>query len=106
MGSPPVVPENCTNGVDDDCDGEVDYDDFDCRSDFLSAYAGVANAEAASYGSTSLTGSGTFNALTLLIVPMAAVFFLRVLHRINLCQSQGSFPQPELIDANLKPVPN
>ncbi len=81
LGSPPVVPENCGNGVDDDCDGDVDSDDSDCDSDFLSGYAGVANAEASSYGSISLTGSGSFNAMTLLVVPLGTVFFLRFRRR-------------------------
>jgi hypothetical protein len=79
LGSPPVQPEDCSDGVDDDCDGYVDCDDSDCSSDLLCGYPGAANAEAASYGSSSLTGSGTFNALTLLLVPIGAVIFLRVL---------------------------
>jgi len=79
LGSPPVVSENCSNGVDDDCDGYIDSDDSDCSSDYLSGYAGVANAGAASYGSISLTGSGSFSALTILLVPIETVIFLRVL---------------------------
>ena len=80
----PATPENtvdyCSNGVDDDCDGDVDCDDSDCSA-FCYSYGGVANAEASSYGSTSLTGSGTFNALTLVLVPIGALIFLRVLRR-------------------------
>jgi hypothetical protein len=77
----PQLPENCRNGVDDDCDGYLDCDDSDCSSDYRCGYHGVANAEAASHGSSSLTGSGTFNALTLLLVPIGAVILLRVLRR-------------------------
>jgi len=80
----PTAPENtallCSNGVDDDCDGDADCDDDDCEA-FCTSYSGVANAEASSYGSTSLTGSGTFNALTLLLVPIGALILLRVLRR-------------------------
>jgi hypothetical protein len=83
LGAPPVVPENCSNGVDDDCDGYVDTDDSDCSSDDLNGYAGVANAEAASFGSTSLTGSGSLNSLTLLLVPIGTVIVLRVLRWRN-----------------------
>jgi hypothetical protein len=91
-GSPPVVPENCSNGIDDDCDGYVDYDDSDCSSEYLSGYAGVANAEAASYGSISLTGSGSFNALTLVLVPIGTVILLRVLRwRNRMCHATHKF---------------
>ena len=81
LGTPPGLPENCSNGVDDDCDGYVDSDDSDCGSDVLSGYAGVANAEAASHGSISLSGSGSFNALSLLLAPTGTVIFLRALRR-------------------------
>ena len=75
----PLLPENCRNGVDDDCDGYLDCDDSDCSEEC--SYPGVANAEAASYGSSSLTGSGTVNALTLLLAPIGALILLRVLRR-------------------------
>jgi len=78
----PSLPEDCRNGIDDDCDGYLDCDDSDCSADpVCESYSGVANAEAASYGSMSLTGSGTVNALTLLLVPVGAVILLRVLRR-------------------------
>jgi hypothetical protein len=77
----PTLPEDCGNGVDDDCDGYLDCADSDCSADPGCAPVWAANAQAASYGSTSLTGSGTFNALTLLLVPMGALIFLRVLLR-------------------------
>jgi hypothetical protein len=83
LGPAPVGPENCSNGIDDDCDGYVDSDDSDCRSDYLPGYAGVANAEAASYGSISLTGSGSVNALTLVLLPIGTVIFLRGLRWRN-----------------------
>ena len=41
-------------------------------------YSTTANAEAATYGSSSLTGSGTFNSLALLLVPVGAVIFMRI----------------------------
>jgi hypothetical protein len=75
----PTLPENCRNGVDDDCDGYLDCDDSDCSEEC--AYPGAANTVAASHGSSSVTGSGTANALTLLLVPIGAVILLRVLRR-------------------------
>jgi len=78
----PTLPEDCGNGVDDDCDGFLDCDDTDCSAaPECGSYPGVANAEAASYGSSSLTGSGTFNALALLLLPVGAAILLRVLRR-------------------------
>ena len=77
----PALPEVCGNGVDDDCDGYLDCNDSDCSADPGCAPVWGANAQAASYGSTSLTGSGAFNALTLLLVPIGALIFLRVLLR-------------------------
>jgi len=44
-------------------------------------YSAVANAEAATYGSSSLTGSGVFNSLALLLVPVGGVILLRILRR-------------------------
>jgi hypothetical protein len=68
----------CSNGIDDDCDGLTDGDDSeDCGG----GYSATANAEAASFGSTSLTGSGAFNGLTLILVPIGVVIFLRILSR-------------------------
>jgi hypothetical protein len=71
------VGEACYNGIDDDCDGDIDGTDSDC----LLAYTTTANAEASAYGSSSLSGSGVFNALTLLLVPMGAVIVIRILRR-------------------------
>lgn len=64
----PGVVEIPENGKDDDCDPTTPY-------------LGTANTIAASYGRDSLVGSGTFNSLTLLLVPVGAVIFLRVLRR-------------------------
>lgn len=44
-------------------------------------YAATANAEAASYGSSSLMGSGTFNGLSLLLFPTGVVLFMRFFRR-------------------------
>ncbi len=44
-------------------------------------YSSVANAEAATYGSSSLIGSGAFNSLTLILVPVGGVILLRILRR-------------------------
>ncbi len=44
-------------------------------------YPGVANAKAAAYGSSSLTGSGVFNELGLFLVPIGMVVLLRIWSR-------------------------
>ena len=45
------------------------------------SYPDVANAEAAAYGSSSLLGSGIFNGLSLLVIPISAVILLRIWRR-------------------------
>jgi len=72
----PGASENCSNGIDDDCDGETDALDSDC-----SPYSAAANAEASMYGSSSVVGSGVFNELALLLIPVSAILVLRILRR-------------------------
>jgi len=69
--------EVCDNATDDDCDGLIDAGDPDCSPPYLAA----ANAEASTFGDDSFTGSGIFNALTFLLIPMGAVILLRVIRR-------------------------
>ncbi len=72
----PDASEECNNGIDDDCDGRIDSADIaDC------GYSAVANAEASVYGRRSLVGSGIFNAVVLLVIPVGAVVMIRVLRR-------------------------
>jgi hypothetical protein len=54
------------NGIGDACEG---------------GYSGVANAEASVYGQRSLTASGSFNALALLLIPVGTVIALRFWRR-------------------------
>jgi hypothetical protein len=68
----PGLAEVCSNRIDDNCDGQIDEG---C------GYSDVANAEASTFGPKSLTGSGVYNELTLLLIPMGAVIFLRFLRR-------------------------
>ncbi len=65
----------CSDDLDNDCDGSADSADCDC------SYTGCANAEAATYGSGSVTGSGVSNELILLLIPVGAVLLLRMLSR-------------------------
>jgi hypothetical protein len=66
---------NCDDDKDNDCDGYVDSADCDC------SYTGCANAEASTFGSGSLTGSGAFNEFILLFIPVGAVILLKTLRR-------------------------
>jgi hypothetical protein len=74
---------NCSDGIDNDCDGTTDcmagQQDPDCECPGV--YGAAANAQASTYGGNSLTASGSFNALTLFLVPVGAVVFLRILRR-------------------------
>ena len=72
-------PEDCSNGVDDDFDGKTDCADPDCADD----YACIANAEASTYGSASLSGSGAINEVILFLIPVGLILLLTVLRRTN-----------------------
>jgi hypothetical protein len=65
----PGVSEISGNGIDDDCYPSTP------------AYPEPANSIALSYGWSSLIGSGVFNGLALLLFPMGAIIFLRILRR-------------------------
>jgi hypothetical protein len=65
----PGMTELPGNGIDDDCNPATP------------AYPQPANTIAASYGKTSLVGSGVFNSLALLLIPVGVVVFLRILRR-------------------------
>jgi len=54
--------------------------DDDCNPSTLD-YPAAANTIAASYGRTSLIGSGVFNSLALVLMPVGAVVALRILRR-------------------------
>ncbi len=71
----PPWSRSCNDGVDNDCNGMTDGEDSGCQ------YAGVANAEASSYGEPSLTASGSVNSLTLLVIPVCALLLLGLARR-------------------------
>jgi hypothetical protein len=76
----PGVSEDCSNGIDDNCNGLADCigaGDPQCDC----GYSAAANAEASAYGPESLIKSGVMNQLALLLVPVGAVILLRVLRR-------------------------
>ena len=47
----------------------------------LGGYSATANAESATYGRRSFTGTGVFNQIALLLFPATAVLILRILRR-------------------------
>ena len=63
----PMGTEFPNDGIDSNCNGQ--------------SYHAVANSIAASYGKSSLIGSGVFNQIILFLIPLGALIFLRVLHR-------------------------
>jgi hypothetical protein len=66
-----VCDDGCTNvGT---SIGEISKVDPDCKD-----YPQTANTIAASYGRASLIGSGVFNSLALLFLPVGAVILLRI----------------------------
>ncbi len=71
----PLGDPTCDDGRDNDCDGFFDSTDCEC------SYTGCANAEASTYGSGSLTGSGVLNELILLFIPVGAVLLLKWLRK-------------------------
>jgi hypothetical protein len=65
----PGMTEIPGNGIDDDCDPDTP------------AYPEPANTIAASYGGRSLVGSGLFNQVALLLIPVGTVVLMRILRR-------------------------
>jgi hypothetical protein len=65
----PGMSEIAGNGIDDDCDRTTP------------TYPQPANTIAASYGRSSLIGSGVSNSLALLLIPVGTVIFLRIWRR-------------------------
>jgi hypothetical protein len=73
----PGMAENCGNGIDDDCDGLIDYDD---SAECVQPTACTA-AEASEFGSSSSVASGILNILVIFLIPIGAVIFLKTLRR-------------------------
>jgi hypothetical protein len=80
--SAPGLPPIDIDGQDRILDGDGDFVaivDMGADEYKKTGYSSVANAEAAAYGSNSLTASGILNELALLLIPICAVIFLRIL---------------------------
>ena len=75
-----VAADNCIDGLDNDCDGLIDYDDPDCGAPYG---PGPANIGAAYGGKSSLGVSDLTNQLILLLIPGSTVVFLRIVRRKN-----------------------
>ena len=69
----PNNPEDCSNGIDDDCDGKTDLDDKECQQ---SGWAAAGEADASSRMPGTDNPSGAFNRLILILIPSIAVLLL------------------------------
>lgn len=67
--------ENCSDGLDNDCDGLIDSEDPDCG--YTPGPANTAPYESRS----SLAVSGVINESILLLIPVSAVILLHILRR-------------------------
>jgi len=82
--SAPAVPPIDIDGQERILDGDGDLlaiVDMGADEYEKTGYSSVANAEAAAYGSSSLTASGILNELGLLLIPVSAFITLRILRR-------------------------
>ncbi len=72
----PGSAEICGNGMDDDCDGSIDSEDYDCAEP-----DGWGAAEASVSGSGSHGASGISNLLAILLLSVGTVIVLKMMRR-------------------------
>lgn len=74
----PGVPENCTNSIDDNCNGLIDGDDPACQ---YHGWSAATSAEAAVYGTDTPNTVRLFAYLAIFLVPAGMIFMLRTSHK-------------------------
>ena len=74
----PAGDPTCSDGLDNNCDGLMDAADPGC---IAPPWGGAESAEASFYGSKTVSNSNVLNNLALLLIPVGAIFFLRILRR-------------------------
>jgi len=75
-GVNPGRAENCSNGIDDDCDNLIDSADPQCAQP---AWSAAAPADASSLEGKARSGSGMFNHLGLIMLTIGALLVFRLL---------------------------